>query len=148
MQFSNIFAETIWHGTMEQCKSVSTPMNTNDKLQAEDGGDAADEYTFRSLVGGLIYLTHSRPDIAFDVGVISRYMHKPSVYHMGATKLILRYFAGTINLGLWYAKTDSVKCIGFTDNDWASSVEDRKSTSSIVFSIGTAAVAWSTKNKR
>ncbi|KAJ0868636.1 putative RNA-directed DNA polymerase [Helianthus annuus] len=128
---------------MDHCKVVSTPIN--DKLQADDGGEAADEYGFRSLVGGLIYLTHSRPDIAYAVGIISRYMQRPSVYHMGAAKRVLRYVAGTINLGLWYGKYDRVSLTGYTDSDWANSLEDRKSLSAHVFSVGTAAVAWSSK---
>ena len=74
---------------MLNCKVVATPMNSNEKLQAEDGTERADARRFRSLVGGLIYLTHTRPDIAFAVGVISRFMHCPSKQHLGAAKRLL-----------------------------------------------------------
>ncbi|KAM0029839.1 putative RNA-directed DNA polymerase [Helianthus debilis subsp. tardiflorus] len=132
---------------MQQCKPVSTPMNANDKLQREDGGAAADEFMFRSLVGGLIYLTHTRPDITFAVGVVSRYMHKPSVHHMGAARRILRYIAGTMNMGLWYERAEHVILVGYTDSDWAGSIDDRKSISASVFSVGSAAVTWSSKKQ-
>ncbi|XP_022033008.1 uncharacterized mitochondrial protein AtMg00810-like [Helianthus annuus] len=132
---------------MSKCKIATTPMNVNEKLQLEDGGAAADEYQFRSLVGGLIYLAHSRPDIAHAVGVISRFMHKPSAIHLGAAKRVLRYVAGSIDLGLWYGKTGSVNLTGYTDSDWASCVEDRKSTSANVFSIGSGVVSWCSKKQ-
>lgn len=63
---------------MEKCETVNTPMNPNEKLQKEDGTGKADEKLFRSLVGGLNYLTHTRPDIAYSVSVVSRYMHSPT----------------------------------------------------------------------
>ncbi|KAJ0440609.1 putative RNA-directed DNA polymerase [Helianthus annuus] len=132
---------------MGQCKTATTPMNANEKLQMEDGGAAVDEHQFRSLVGGLIYLTHSRPDIAYAVGVISRFMHKPSVNHMGAAKRVLRYIAGSADLGLWYGKTGRVELAGYTDSDWANCVEDRKSLSANLFSIGTGAVSWCSKKQ-
>ncbi|KAJ0468434.1 putative RNA-directed DNA polymerase [Helianthus annuus] len=132
---------------MQQCKPVSTPMNANDKFQREDEGAAADDFMFRSLVGGLIYLTHTRPDITFAVGVVSRYMHKPSVHHMGAAKRILRYIAGTMNMGLWYERGEQVVLVGYTDSDWAGSIDDRKIISASVFSVGSAAVTWSSKKQ-
>ena len=63
---------------MSNCNPASTPMNTNERLVLDDGVEKADEKEFRSIVGGLIYLTHSRPDIMFAVSLISRFMHKPS----------------------------------------------------------------------
>ncbi|XP_058008329.1 uncharacterized mitochondrial protein AtMg00810-like [Hevea brasiliensis] len=114
--------------SMLNCKVATTPMNLNDKLQVDDGTEQGNASHFRSLVGGLIYLTHSRPDIAFSVGVISRFMHNPSKHHLGAAKRILRYVAGTIDYGLWYEKVSFFKLSGFTDSDWAGCLEDRRST--------------------
>ncbi|CAH9103290.1 unnamed protein product, partial [Cuscuta epithymum] len=79
---------------MENCEIAKTPMNTNEKLQKCDGTEKASERSFRSLVGGLNYLTHTRPDIAHSVSVVSRYMHYPTKQHFGAAKRILRYVAG------------------------------------------------------
>ncbi|XP_019257707.1 PREDICTED: uncharacterized protein LOC109235918 [Nicotiana attenuata] len=89
---------------MLNCKTVPTPMNVNEKLQLEDGIEKVGGSYFRSLVGGLIYWTHSRPDISLYVGVILRFMHKPSKHHLRATKRILRYVAGTMNFGQWYSR--------------------------------------------
>ncbi|XP_035838306.1 uncharacterized mitochondrial protein AtMg00810-like [Helianthus annuus] len=133
--------------SMSKCKIATTLMNVSEKLQLEDGGAAADEYQFRSLVGGLIYLAHSRPDIAHAVGVISRFMHKPSIIHLGAAKMVMRYVAGFIDLGLWYGKTGCVNPNGYTDSDWASYVENRKSTSANLFSIGSGVVSWCLKKQ-
>lgn len=68
-------------------------MNVNEKLSRDDGTEMANATYFRSLVGGLNYLSHTRPDIAFSVGVVSRFMHNPNKLHLGAAKRILRYIA-------------------------------------------------------
>ena len=80
---------------MVNCKVAATPMNVNEKLCHDDGGKMANAIYFRSLVGGLNYLSHTRPDIAFSVGVVFRFMYNPSKLHLGAAKRILRYVAGT-----------------------------------------------------
>ncbi|XP_070050285.1 uncharacterized mitochondrial protein AtMg00810-like [Nicotiana tomentosiformis] len=87
---------------MLNCKTVATPINVNEKLQLDDGIEKADGSSFRSLVGGLIYLTLTRPDISFSVGVISRFMHRPSKHHLRAAKRILRYVIGTTGFELCY----------------------------------------------
>ena len=98
-------------------------------------------------MGGLIYLTHTRPDISHSVGVISRFIQNPSRHHFGAAKRILRYIAGTLDLGIWYEHGIRYKLIGYTDSDWAGCMKDRKSTSGYVFSIGSGAVSWSSKKQ-
>ena len=80
---------------------------------------------FKSLVGGLIYLTHTRLDIAFPVGIIYRFMQYPSKVHYGAAKRVLRYVAGTIEYDIWYSKSSNFKLYGFTNSDWAGSLDDR-----------------------
>lgn len=95
----------------------ATPMNTDEKLQREDGNENADPRYFRSLIGGLNYLTHTRPDISFTVSVVSRYMHSPTKQHLGAAKRILRYVARTSRFCLWYSKVSSCRLVGFTDSD-------------------------------
>ncbi|XP_070005942.1 uncharacterized mitochondrial protein AtMg00810-like [Nicotiana sylvestris] len=116
---------------MLNCKPAATPMNINEKLHHEDGEEFTDARLFRSLVGGLIYLTHTRPDIAFSVGVISRFMQQPSKIHYGAAKRVLRYIAGTLDF----------------DSDWASSLDDRRSVSANIFTLGSGVVTWSSKKQ-
>ncbi|XP_057785127.1 uncharacterized mitochondrial protein AtMg00810-like [Salvia miltiorrhiza] len=130
---------------MANCKATATPMNVSEKLQLEDGIEKAEARNFRSLVGGLIYLTHTRPDIAFTVGMMSRFMHNPTRQHFGAAKRILRYIAGTKDFGIWYSNVANFTLIGFTDSDWAGSLDDRKNTSGFVFNLGSGAVTWSSK---
>ena len=85
---------------MVNCKVASTPMNVNEKLQLENGIERADARNFGSLVGGLIYLAHTRPNISFLVGVVSRFMSNPSKHHFGAAKWILHYVVGTLDFGI------------------------------------------------
>ncbi|XP_074297812.1 secreted RxLR effector protein 161-like [Silene latifolia] len=124
-----------------------TPMNINEKLQRNDGTLSADEKLYRSLVGGLNYLTHTRPDIAYCVSVVSRYLHSPTKQHLGAVKRVLKYLAGTVEYGIWYTKSENFKLMGYTDNDWVGSIDDRKSTSGCVFGLGSGAVTWSLKKQ-
>ena len=128
-------------------KVAATPMNMNERLQLEDGTDKTDARSFRSLVGGLIYLSHTRPDISFSVGMVSRFMNSPTKHHYGAAKRILRYIAGTLDFGIWYTQVSEFKLVGFTDSDWASSLDDRRSTSGSIFNLGAGAVTWSSKKQ-
>ncbi|KAK9669666.1 hypothetical protein RND81_13G146900 [Saponaria officinalis] len=121
-------------------------MNINEKLQHEDGTQGANPKHFRSLVGGLNYLIHTRPDIAYSVSLVSRYLHSPTKQHFGAAKRILRYVASTVEFGIWYSKKSSLKLIGFTDSDWAGSLDDKKMLGNI-FSLGSGAVTWSSKKQ-
>ena len=74
-------------------------------------------------------------------------MSSPTRHHFGAAKRILRYIAGTLDYGIWYSQVDDFKLYGYTDNDWAGSLNDRKSTSGSVFSLGLGAITWSSKKQ-
>lgn len=102
---------------LSKCNFEETPMNTSEKLQLEDGADKCNEAVYRSLVGGLIYLTHTRPNLVYAVGIISRFMQYPSKIHYGAARRILKYVAGTINFGLWYERGVEIELSGFADSD-------------------------------
>ena len=133
---------------MASCKPIATPMALNEKLQQEDGAEKVDGKIYRSLVGSLIYLTHTRPDICHSVSLISRFMSEPSKLHFAAAKRILRYLQGTKQLGLRYKKEEGSKLIGYTDSDWAGSLDDRKSTSGYIFCLGTKPISWSSKKQK
>lgn len=94
-----------------------------------------------------MYLTHTRPDISHSVGVISRFMQTPTKQHMGAAKRILRYVAGTTSYGLWYKSVENPSLIGYSDSDWAGSLDDRRSTSGQVFFYGDNAICWNSKKQ-
>lgn len=74
-------------------------------------------------------------------------MHSPTMQHLGAAKSVLRYIDGTSDFGLWYSSTTSYNLVGFNDSDWASSIDDKKSTSAYVFNLGSAAISWSSKKQ-
>lgn len=133
---------------MTHCKTTITPMNVNEKSYLEDGAEKADGRNLRSLVGALIYLAHTRPDIAFSVRKVSRFIHNPTRQHFGVSKRILHYIAGTRDFGIWHSGIADFKLTGFTDNDWARSLGDRRSTSCFVFHFGSGVVIWSQKNKQ
>ncbi|XP_050257635.1 uncharacterized mitochondrial protein AtMg00810-like [Quercus robur] len=126
---------------MVACKPVSTPMSSNEKLQQEDAVEKVDAKTYRSLVGSLIYLTNTRLDIVHSVSLISRFMNQPSKLHYVAAKRILRYLQGTKKLGILYKKENGNNLVGFTDSDWAGSLDDRKSTCGYIFCLGSNVIA-------
>lgn len=90
------------------CQAVSTPMLEKLKLATDIGEEPVDPTHYRCLVGKLIHLTHSRPDISFAVGVVSRFMMRPQLLHLQATKQILRYVAGTMNYGIFYSSANDL----------------------------------------
>ncbi|XP_074360682.1 secreted RxLR effector protein 161-like [Apium graveolens] len=95
------------------------------------------------MVGGLRYLVHTRPDIAFAVGIVSRFMEHPTVMHMNAAKKILRYVKGTIDYGLLYSRWSRNNILtGYSDSDLAGNVEDNKSTGGVAFYLNDCLVTW------
>lgn len=111
------------------------------------GAEKVNKTNYRSIVGSLMFLCNTRSDICYAVSLCSRYMADPSYLHLKAAKRILRYVCGTVNFGIHYFSTDSVKLIGFSDSDWGSNLDDRKSTSGNCFSLGIGLVTWSSKNQ-
>ncbi|KAK3010974.1 hypothetical protein RJ639_010854 [Escallonia herrerae] len=132
---------------MGESKSMSTPMEPNMKLKKDEGKLLEEGRKFRQLVGSLIYLTITRPEIAYSVGVVSQFMDKPQISHLNAAKRILRYVKGTLEYGLRYKKSDSFILSGFVDADWAGDVNDRRSTTGYCFDTGSAAISWCSKKQ-
>lgn len=92
-------------------------MNSSDKLQNNDEFGAADPKIYRSLIGRLLYLMHTHPDITFTVNLLSRFVSRPTRMHLGAAKHLLRYIAGTSNFGVRHTEVEDWKLRGFSDND-------------------------------
>ncbi|GKE14780.1 hypothetical protein Tco_1422357, partial [Tanacetum coccineum] len=113
---------------MDECDSMSTPMAT-EKLDADLQGTPTDQTTYRHMIGGLMYLTTSRPDIAFATFVCARYQARPTVKQLKEVKRIFRYLRQSYNMGLWYPKESGFELIAYSDADHAGCKDDCKSTS-------------------
>ena len=129
------------------CKSVSTPIASGLKLSKDMEGEDVDPTLYRQLVGSLVYLTHTRPDISFAVSVVSRFLSSPKVPHWIAAKRILRYVKGTLTMGIYYSFHGDISLIGYLDSDWAGSVDDRKSTIGYVVYLGAGPISWCSKKQ-
>lgn len=102
---------------MQQCKPVPTPMAVNEKLEEEGSEEFTDPFLFRSTVGKLLYICHTRPDIVYSVNYLSRFMSRPSKVHFSAVKRVVRYLAGSKNFGLWYSHEGETTLEIFSDSD-------------------------------
>ncbi|GJR12648.1 retrovirus-related pol polyprotein from transposon TNT 1-94 [Tanacetum coccineum] len=134
------------HG-MTSCDSIGTPMATK-HLDADLSGTPVDQTKYRSMVGALMYLTASRPDIVHATCYCARYQAKPTEKHLTAVKRIFRYLKDSINMGLWYPKDTGFELTAFSDSDHAGCLDSRKSTSGgIQFLGGDKLVSWSSKKQ-
>ncbi|KAF7802206.1 Retrovirus-related Pol polyprotein from transposon RE1 [Senna tora] len=113
---------------MLDCKPIATPMEVNAKLCSAEGKNLEDVTMYRQLVGSLIYLTLTRPEITYAVGVVSRFMQSPKKPHLEAIRRILRYVKGTLDYGIFYRKGPSCKLKGYSDADYAGDCDTRRST--------------------
>ncbi|GJV83768.1 retrovirus-related pol polyprotein from transposon TNT 1-94 [Tanacetum coccineum] len=132
---------------MENCDTVPTPMVEQAKLKLDLVGKPVDHTDYRSMIGSLMYLTSSRPDIMFATCMCARYQANPNEHHVSAVKRIFRYLKGTINLGLWYPKDFGFDLTAYSDADHAGCHLDRKSTSGSVQFLGDKLVCWSSKKQ-
>uniref|UniRef100_A0A2N9G770 Integrase catalytic domain-containing protein n=1 Tax=Fagus sylvatica TaxID=28930 RepID=A0A2N9G770_FAGSY len=132
---------------MLDCKPVSTPVECGVKLSRHDEEENVNPTLFKSLVGSLRYLTCTRPDILYGVGLVSRYMEAPTMTHLKTAKRILRYVKGTLDFGLLYSPSKEFKLFGYSDSDWAGDMDDRKSTTGFVFYMGDTTFTWTSKKQ-
>ncbi|CAL9017436.1 unnamed protein product [Prunus brigantina] len=133
---------------MLDCKPIDTPSEQNHKLGLYPDQVPTDKERYQRLVGKLICLSHTRPDIAYAVSVVSQFMHSPSEDHMGAVMRILRYLKVTPGKGLMFCKYGHTNVEGYTDADWAGSVTDRRSTSGYFTFVGGNLVTWRSKKQK
>ena len=139
--------EVLKNFNMEGCKSTATPMNQKEKFCKEDGAEKVDEGLYRSLIGCLMYLTATRPDIMQAVSLLSRYMHCASEIHFQAAKRILRYVKGTVDYGIRFSQVKNFNFHGFSDSDWAGCADDMRSTSGYCFTFGSEIFSWCSKKQ-
>lgn len=132
---------------MSGCKPADTPIEANVKLGEVKKGVHVNACRYQRLVGKLIYLSHTRPDIAFAVSMVSQFMHSPCEEHFEAVFRILRYLKATPGKGLFFGKNQQRGIEVYTDADWAGSITDRRSTSGYCTFIWGNLVTWRSKKQ-
>jgi hypothetical protein len=132
------------------CNSSTLPMEPRLKLSRSSTTPTVDATAYRRIIGGLRYLIHTRPDLAFAVGYLSRFMEAPHEDHLVAVKRVLRYVAGTRTHGLYYTRKEEgrARLTGYSDADMAGDVDTRKSTTGITFFLGGNIITWQSSKQK
>jgi len=131
----------------ENCKAATTAMSTNCYMSADEAGTTMDQTKYRGLIGSLLYLIASRPDIMFVVCLCARFQSNPRESHFKAAKRILKYLNGTTSVGLWYPSHSHIHLAGYSDSDFAGCKLDRKSTSGTCHLLGSSLISWHNKKQ-
>jgi hypothetical protein len=129
-------------------KPAPTPLDTSIKLHQDTSAAYEDIEGYRRLVGKLLYLTTTRPDIAFATQQISQFLSAPTILHYESACRIVRYLKGTPGTGLFFPRQSTLQLIGFVDVDWANCVDTRRSTSGYCFFIGSSLISWRSKKQQ
>ncbi|GJX55513.1 retrovirus-related pol polyprotein from transposon TNT 1-94 [Tanacetum coccineum] len=132
----------------DSCDPVDTPMVEKSKLDEDKEGKAVDPSHYRGMIGTLLYLTASRPDLQFAICMCARYQARPTEKHLNAVKRIFRYLKGTVHRGLWYPKDSSIALTAFADADHAGCQDTHRSTSGSMQLLGDRLVSWSSKRQK
>ncbi|XP_022897589.1 uncharacterized protein LOC111411272 [Olea europaea var. sylvestris] len=122
-------------------------MSTSLKLGRDPSRKSVDRSLYCSMIGSLLYLTATRPDIAFSVGMCARFQADPKESHLSSVRRIIRYINGTVDLGIFYSRNSNLDLAGYSDVDWARNADDRKSTTGGCFYMGSNLVAWLSKKQ-
>nr|GEX90362.1 copia protein [Tanacetum cinerariifolium] len=144
---SNYVNEILKKYGLNTCDIIGTPMDIKDKLDLDQVGTPVDGTKYRSMIGALMYLTSSRPNIVHATCVCARYQAHPTEKHLKEVKRIFRYLRGTVNMGLWYMKDSGFKLTGFSYADYAGCKDTFKSTSGGIQFLGEKLVSWSSKKQ-
>lgn len=140
-------AELIERFGMQNYNSVCNPIVPGQKVGRDEAGVKVDSTLYKQMVGSLMYLTATRPDLMFVVSLISRFMANPTELHFATAKRIMRYLKGTLEFGIWYQREGRSELLGYTDSNYAGDVDDSRSTSGYVFLMSGGAVGWSSRKQ-
>ena len=133
--------------SMEHCNPSYTPLPEGLVLSKDTNTPPVNPTLYRMLVGKLLFLTKTRPDLTQAVSVISRYMQTPQEAHLQAAKHVLRYIRRYPDLGLFYKQGEENRLHGYTDADYAQDIDDRISVGAYIFFIGNSPVSWNSKKQ-
>jgi len=128
-------------------KPIFVPLYHNGKLSADAGEVLEDATIYKKIVGSFIYMTITRPNLNYTVGLESKFMQVFQKPHLDGVKHTLRYVSATTNYGIFYEASTELQVHGYIDADWAGSISDRRSTIGFMFSFGSVAITWSSKKQ-
>ncbi|GJU58002.1 hypothetical protein Tco_1235768 [Tanacetum coccineum] len=126
---------------------MTTPMSSDTKLTKDKECESIDSTKYQGMIGSLLYLTASSPNIMFSVCLCARFQEAPKTSHLEVVKRIFRYIKGTTHLGLWYPKGTDIETVVYADSDHAGDYVDRKSTSGIYTFVGCCLTSWFSKKQ-
>jgi hypothetical protein len=132
---------------MAELKPVSTPMSSIASLGPDEDGEAVDQREYKIMIGSLLYLTATRPDIQFTVGLCARFQSSPCSSHRTTIQRVFRYLKHTPEFGIWYFASSSLDLVGFSDTDFVGCEIDQKSTSGTCHFPGSSLVCWCSKKQ-
>ena len=131
---------------MSACQPADTPVEEGLKLCVEIDQVPVDKGRYQRLVGRLMYLAHTRPDLAYALSIVSQFMHNPGEQHMNAVMRILRYLKSAPGKGILFTKNVDCQSVdAYSDADWAGAIDDRRSTSGYFTFVGGNLVTWRSK---
>jgi hypothetical protein len=131
--------------SMAELKPVSTPMSSAASLGLDEDGEAVDQREYRSMISSLLYLTATRPNIQFNMGLCACFQASPCSSHRTTVQRIFRYLKHTPEFRIWYSASSSLDHVGFSDADFAGCEIDRKSTSGTCHFLGSSLICWSSQ---
>ncbi|XP_062114749.1 uncharacterized mitochondrial protein AtMg00810-like [Humulus lupulus] len=140
-------AEILDRYDMLNVKPCPTPMITGKTLSKTDGTMLSNPTMYRSAIGALQYLCHTRPDIAFAVNKLSQFLQTPTTSHWSGVKRVLRYLKGTLHYGLHISYCERLNLVGYSDADWGCCPDDRRSIAGYCVYLGDSLVSWSSKKQ-
>jgi hypothetical protein len=132
---------------MAEVKPVSTPMSTAMSLDTDEDGEAVDQIEYKSMIGSLLYLTVTRSNIQFVVGLCAHFQASPRSSHWMTVQRIFKYLKHTPEFGIWHSASSSLDLVGFSDADFAGCGIDRKSTSRTCHFFGYSLICWSSQKQ-
>nr|GFB20794.1 uncharacterized mitochondrial protein AtMg00810-like [Tanacetum cinerariifolium] len=147
LAYASFMGFTVYQMNVKNVKSLNTPMDKENRWGKDETGKDVDLYLYRSMIGSLMYLTASRPDIIFDVCAYAKHQVTPKECHLHAVKRIFRYLKGHPKLGLWYPKESPFDLVSFSDSDYGGATQDRKSTTEGCQFLGRRLISWQCKKQ-